>query len=211
MRRPFAASISLAVVLLAGALVVGPQLLLATAAEDETDAAPAPGAAAVVAAAQQDEPVGDEPNEADMVFATMMIPHHQQAVELSRILAATAGIDDTSVALAAFIERDQSAEIVRMQAWLDAWHQAGVLNHEHTGAMAGMATPEQIAQLDALSGVDAERRFLELMIAHHEGALDMTRAVIASGANTWIRALAKHIAGEQQLEIEAMTARLEAL
>jgi uncharacterized protein (DUF305 family) len=46
---------------------------------------------------------------------------------------------------------------------------------------------------------------------HHEGALDMTRAVIGAGTNTWIRALAKHIAAEQQLEIEAMTVRLAAL
>ncbi|GAA5093802.1 hypothetical protein GCM10025760_24460 [Microbacterium yannicii] len=217
MRRPVAASVALALAIVTAALVGAPVAIAATGAA-EADAAAAVSAdtsssraAAVVAAAQQEDDPGNEPNEADMVFAAMMIPHHAQAVELSRILAATTGIDDTSVALAAFIERDQSLEIERMQAWLDAWHGAGVLDHAHTGTMAGMATAEQIARLDALDGVAAERLFLELMIAHHEGALAMTRDVIDAGVNTWIRVLAKHVAAEQQREIEAMTARLGTL
>jgi uncharacterized protein (DUF305 family) len=146
-----------------------------------------------------------------MLFATMMIPHHAQAVQLSALLAATPGIDHTSQALAAFIERDQSQEIERMQAWLDAWHGEGVLDHDHAGTMAGMATPAQIEEFDALEAVAAEKMFLELMIVHHEGALDMAREVIAAGQNTWIRALAKHVASEQQREIEAMTSRLGAM
>ncbi|WP_127792139.1 DUF305 domain-containing protein [Agromyces sp. LHK192] len=225
MRRPLATSISIAAVVLASALGVGvvlagapPEAVAGGAAEASRaggtagGTAGADGAAAVFAAAQVErDPLGDVPNEADLEFATMMIPHHAQAVELSRILAATRGIDQTSAALAAFIERDQGAEIVRMQGWLDAWHETGAVGHEHGGFMSGMATAEQIAEFDALDGVAAERRFLELMIVHHEGALAMTRDAIAAGRNSWIRALAKHIASEQQREIEAMVARLEQL
>ena len=205
MRRPFATAVSLAAFLVTGALAVGVQLLPAASAA--TPAAP-DGAGAVVTAAQQDEPVDDVPNEADMGFAAMMIPHHQQAIELSQVLAATPGIGDASTSLAAAIERDQTAEVTQMQAWIDAWHQVGILDHDHSGTMSGMATPEQIAQLRTMSGAAAEKRFLELMIFHHEGALEMARTAMAAGHNSFIRALAKHVAAEQQREIEAMTARL---
>ncbi|MCT9819012.1 DUF305 domain-containing protein [Microbacterium sp. W1N] len=210
MRRPLAAAVSAAAVLVTGALLAS-ALGWAAGASRPVAASSDGGAALVVTAAQRDAQVDDVPVEADMVFATMMIPHHAQAVELSRILAATPGIDDTSRALAAFIDRDQSAEIVQMTDWLGAWHQIGVMDHDHTGSMAGMATPEQVAALDALEGVAAEKRFLELMIVHHDGALQMTREVIVAGNNSWIRALAKHVAAEQQREIEAMTARLAVL
>lgn len=155
----------------------------------------------------------ETPNAADLEFTAMMVPHHRQAVELAAILAGTPGVDDTSLALAAFIERDQTAEIDQMQDWLDAWSAAGT-SHHGTAAMAGMAgmaTPEQVAALDALEGVDAERRFLELMIAHHEGALEMTEPVLREGRNSFVRSVAKHVASEQQREIEAMTVRLGTL
>lgn len=212
MRRPFAAAASAAISLVIAATIGGGLAWSAAANAASATAAPGEdGATAVLAAAQRDDPADDVPVEADMVFATMMIPHHAQAVELARILAATPGIDETSTALAAFIDRDQSAEIVQMTAWLDAWHGVGIMDHSHSGTMAGMATPEQIARLDALDGVAAERLFLELMVVHHEGALVMTRDVITGGRNSWIRALAKHVAAEQQREIEAMTARLAVL
>ncbi|WP_019182007.1 DUF305 domain-containing protein [Microbacterium yannicii] len=209
MRRPFATAVSLAAFLVTGALAVGVQLSPSATA---TESPPAPdGAGAVFAAAQQEEPVDDVPNEADMGFAAMMIPHHQQAIELSQILAGTPGIGDASTSLAVAIERDQAAEVAQMQAWIDAWHQVGILDHDHSGTMSGMATPEQIAELRDLSGPEAEKRFLELMIFHHEGALDMARTAMAAGHNSFIRALAKHVAAEQQREIEAMTARLGTL
>ncbi|KRA25716.1 hypothetical protein ASD65_15755 [Microbacterium sp. Root61] len=210
MRRPVATASAVAVFLVCGALFLGIQLTpAAPAAATRPQSAPAeaPDPAAVSAR----DAVEDIPNDADMMFASMMIPHHQQAVELSRILAATDGIDDVSIALAAFIDRDQTREITDMQAWLDAWHRSGMMSHDGNGFMAGMATPEQIAALEAASDVVAEKLFLELMIAHHQGALLMTTEVLREGNNSYIRALAKHIAAEQEREIEAMTARRDTM
>jgi len=211
MRRPYAAAVSLSVFLLAGAVAIGVQQLPAASAP--AVASEVDGAATVVASGQRSEQEEDLPNEADMIFATMMAPHHEQAIELARILAATPGVGLVSTGLAGSIERDQAAEIAQMRAWLDAWHQVGIMDHDHGhgATMSGMATPEQIAGLDALSGQAAERRFLELMIAHHTGALEMARTAIAEGTNSFIRTLAKHIAAEQQREIEAMTARIGVL
>lgn len=204
MRRPFAAAISLAMLMVTGALFVGAQLVPTAAASS------AATTAGTSAGAEQDDD-GDLPNDADMMFAVMMVPHHEQAIELSRILAATPGIDQFSTALAAFIERDQAREIADMQAWTDAWHRAGIMDHDANGVMAGMATPEQIAALDAAEGLAAEKLFLDLMIAHHEGALVMAKEVVAAGTNSYIRALAKHIASEQEREIEAMRVRREVM
>ncbi|SDZ55753.1 DUF305 domain-containing protein [Herbiconiux ginsengi] len=199
MRRPLAAASSFAVSILIAAVMVGVQLVPSTTLSPE-------------AAHTAQDDGDDRPNDADMMFATMMIPHHQQAVELSRILADTAGIDDISVALAAFIERDQGREITDMQAWLDAWRRTGIMRHHHSdGAMAGMANADQVAELAAAEGVHAEQLFLDLMIVHHEGALVMTRQALAAGNNSYIRALAKHVAAEQEREIEAMQARRDTL
>lgn len=212
MRRPLATSTALAVFLVGGALAVGVQLVPAAVPE-----ASAAGIVAETGATAVNAPVADLPNEADMMFAAMMIPHHQQAVELARILADTPDIDGFSTALAAFIDSDQSREIAEMEAWMQAWHQTGIVHHEGSapmtdaGSTMGMATPDQIAEFDAMTGRAAETRFLELMIAHHRGALEMTREALAVGENSYIRALAKHVAAEQEREIEAMTARLGAL
>jgi len=226
MRRPIATTVALAVVLVAGAAMIGPRLAAVDAAlaAERIDGAPgstvmaASGRAAASDALVPADSTGgtatsvdDVPNDADMMFAMMMVPHHEQAVELSRLLATTPDVDGFSTSLAAFIEADQTKEIVAMNAWLDAWHGVGVMNHEPGGAMSGMATPEQIAELDALSGVAAEARFLELMIAHHRGALAMAEEAIADGRNSYIRSLAKHIAAEQEREIAAMALRLDEL
>lgn len=223
MRRPIATTVALAVVLVGGAALIGPRLAAADAAQatERIDGAPGSTVMAASGRAEASEAlvpsgaadgtaasVDDVPDDADMLFAMMMVPHHEQAVELSRMLAATPGIDGFSTSLAAFIEADQTKEIVAMNAWLDAWHGVGIMNHDSGGAMAGMATPEQIAEFDALSGAAAEARFLELMIAHHRGALAMADDAIADGRNSYIRSLAKHIAAEQEREIAAMTLRL---
>lgn len=223
-RAVLAAVFSLTVVGGAGAFVtLAPQHLAPPSSSSSSEGAVVRSAGSVTSgrtsggspgssAPARDDAV-ETPNAADLEFTAMMVPHHRQAVELAAILAATPGVDDTSLALAAFIERDQTAEIDQMQDWLDAWSAAGT-SHHGTAAMAGMAgmaTPEQVAALDALEGVDAERRFLELMIAHHEGALEMTEPVLREGRNSFVRSVAKHVASEQQREIEAMTVRLGTL
>ena len=217
MRRPVATAVVVALTLALGGAGLGVHLA-SSLSDSAPDAAGDAVGQTVFDSAQQTNPVvasvdsgDDEPNEGDLMFADMMVPHHEQAIELARILAATPQIDEFSSTLAAFIERDQAREIEQMSSWSQAWRDAGVSGHGQHGTMAGMATPEQIAQFDSLEGEAAETMFLELMIAHHEGALVMAQEVLSTGSNSFIRTLAKHIAAEQEREIEAMRLRLEAL
>ena len=75
--------------------------------------------------------------------------------------------------------------------------------------MPGMATPEQVAELSAASGIEAERLFLRLMIAHHRGALEMSRAVLERSEHPAVLAFARGVLTSQQSETELMTAMLE--
>jgi uncharacterized protein (DUF305 family) len=187
-------------------------------------------------AAQGASIVSGFPVEADHCFVEAMIPHHQQALELSRLILTAGDARDRTHALAEFIERDQSAEIETMQQWQDAWAEAaatapaaasghsahgtaspesavhGCGSHTDHAAMKGMATPEQLAMLAELAVADgprADRMFLRLMIVHHEGALEMATRAVMEGSNAFVRSTAKHVLVEQAREIAAMDALLE--
>ena len=71
--------------------------------------------------------------------------------------------------------------------------------------MPGLATPAQVEELRGLTGAPAERRFLELMIAHHQGAVEMADAVLARSSNDVVVALAQSIVDSQTSEIDLMT------
>ncbi len=71
-------------------------------------------------------------------------------------------------------------------------------------AMPGMLSAEQLESLRTAPTHEAEIRYLELMIPHHEGALEMSREVIVEGRNGYTISMAKHILNEQQREIQAM-------
>lgn len=182
------------------------------------------------------------PVEADYCFVEAMIPHHEQALELSALVLSAPEARERTRALAEFIEKDQSTEIETMQRWQDAWAQtvptaAGSQTSSHGGhdqvelaasadlargcgthtdhtAMKGMATPEQLEALAAMApadGLAADRLFLELMIVHHEGALEMATLAVQEGSNAYVRSSAKHVLIEQAREIAAMTALLAEL
>lgn len=178
-----------------------------------------------------------EANEADVTFAQDMIVHHLQALEMVNLVDGRL-TDPQVAALADRIRAAQAPEIDTMARWLvqhdapvpEAAQQAGVdlaelgaepLEHgggsghgDHGGAhaeMPGMATPEQLAELGSAEGVVADRMFLELMIAHHEGALAMAAEQTDSGSDLVISELALGIYAEQQAEIGRMTDLLERL
>jgi len=156
--------------------------------------------------------------EGDVYFAQMMIPHHQQALEMSEIALAK----DTSPAVAELareIRREQDPEIVLMRAWLAEW---GAEELPHTGAgpgeesddghdheMPGMASGEQMVALAEGSGRDFERMWLEMMIAHHEGAIEMAEQVEGTTDDPEVRALATAITEAQREEIDRMQGLLD--
>ncbi|MCO7275506.1 DUF305 domain-containing protein [Cellulosimicrobium cellulans] len=147
---------------------------------------------------------------ADVMFAQMMIPHHEQAVEMSAIVLAKDGVDERVVALAEQIEAAQAPEIEQMTAMLDRWG-ADPSGGDHAGHMGGMLDDDALAALEAAPAEEAQRLFLEGMVEHHEGAVAMAQDVLAEGEDPEVLALAEEIVAAQQEEIDAMRSLLAEL
>ncbi|MFW6691814.1 DUF305 domain-containing protein [Streptomyces sp. MAR4 CNX-425] len=169
------------------------------------DSARAPAAAAQAAA-----------NEADAQFVTMMIPHHYQALVMSR-LAPTRSTDDAVLALAERIDVEQDLEIYMMQSW-QGWHDLTVTDAEQAYQRLlqnpemlermGMATPAEIDTLGASSGTAFDVQYLTLMIEHHQGAVRMLRDVIINGSDETLRQWATDMLTTQKTQIAQMEAML---
>ena len=158
-------------------------------------------------------PMGDtgEQNAADVMFVQMMIPHHEQAIEMSEVILAKDGVDPEIAALAEQIRAAQEPEIALMEQWLDDWglpSMGGMDQGMGHGGMGGMASDAQMAELEAASGSEGSPLFLELMIEHHEGAVDMANDVIDDGRSVDVRRLAEQIVTSQTAEISTMRALL---
>jgi uncharacterized protein (DUF305 family) len=149
---------------------------------------------------------------ADAMFAQMMIPHHEQAVEMAT-LAETRAESPEILELAAEIKGAQQPEIDQMTGWLEEWGMPVMSGMdamgEHGGhGMSGMMNEDQMRQLEGASGAEFDRLFAEYMIEHHEGAIDMAEDVVDS-KDPRVAALAKEIITAQEAEIQQMKAFLE--
>ena len=142
---------------------------------------------------------------ADQMFVTMMIPHHQQAIEMSELILEKDGVDTRIVELAERIKAAQGPEIELMQGWLDDW---GVPHDpDASGGMDhgdGMMSEADMTALREAAGPEAGPLFLEQMIAHHEGAVEMAEAVLSDGQDPDVLALAERIIDDQTAEIAEM-------
>ncbi|MEO6998285.1 MAG: DUF305 domain-containing protein [Terracoccus sp.] len=148
-------------------------------------------------------------NAADVTFATGMVPHHQQAVTMSEMAQKQA--TNTKVkALAAEIQAAQGPEIATMTGWLTTWGQPAPTSGGHdmsqmggTG-MGGMMTDEQMQQLSSASGAAFDRMWLQMMVAHHQGAVEMSGTELSDGQNADAKKLAQQIIDAQKKEITVM-------
>ncbi|MFI6496791.1 DUF305 domain-containing protein [Nonomuraea typhae] len=148
-------------------------------------------------------------NDADVMFAQMMIPHHRQAVEMAD-LAETRAADKEIKELAAKIKGAQDPEIQTMEGWLKEWGKpmpTGGMDH----SMPGIMSEEDMKKLEAAKGAAFDRMFAELMIAHHNGAIEMARTELEQGSDPRAKALAKAIESAQQAEVAQMRKLLERL
>ncbi|CAA9213143.1 MAG: Multicopper oxidase [uncultured Arthrobacter sp.] len=161
-------------------------------------------------------------NAADVEFAAGMIPHHEQAVEMSDSMLAKAGIDPEVTALATRIKAAQAPEIRTMKAWLDDWGKPGAgggsgAGHgsghggEAAGTGSGMMSGEQLEELAGAEGDEASQLFLAGMIEHHKGAIDMAEQELEAGADPGAKDLAASIVQAQESEIKEMEALLAGL
>lgn len=142
-------------------------------------------------------------NNADVMFAQMMIPHHEQAVEMSDVILAKDGIDDRVIALATQIKDAQEPEITQLKEWLGEWgaeESASDMDHN----MDGMMSDDDMQALEAATGAEASKLFLEQMVKHHTGAIDMAQTEIADGKNADAKAMAETIVSTQTDEITTM-------
>lgn len=173
---------------------------------------------------------------AEAGFARDMQAHHVQGVEMAMIIRDRT--DDPETRLLGYdIATTQGQQSGQLYGWLSEWGLGqfgsepsmtwmtrpaldGAVGHAHGGTdaastdhvpggpMPGMATPEQLAELQAASGVEAERLFLTLMIAHHKGALEMAESVLERSTNSVIVPFANSVLASQQSEIELMESML---
>lgn len=165
--------------------------------------------------------VGQHPyTEADVAFMQGMIAHHAQALVMTNLVPESTD-NETIHLLARRIDISQEDEIILMERWLEsrgeevpdpemvAHHAAG-----HGALMPGMLTGAQLAELEAARGNAFDRLFLQYMIQHHVGALDMVRELFASeagGHETEIWQFASHVDADQRVEIDRMSRLLESM
>lgn len=145
-------------------------------------------------------------NQADVMFAQMMIPHHEQAIEMADMVLAKDGIDPGVTSLAEDIKAAQQPEIDQLETWLDGWgmdmgDMDGMDGMDHGG---GMMSDDDMAALEAATGDEASRLFLEQMTEHHEGAIEMAQDEVDDGQNADAVALAQSIIETQTAEIAQM-------
>lgn len=150
-------------------------------------------------------------NAQDVSFAQGMIPHHRQALEMAELAAdraASAQVKD----LAARVEKAQDPEIKTMSGWLKSWGEEvpeagesmpGMDHGTHSG-MPGMMDDAEMTKLEKASGKEFDALFLNLMVEHHEGAVDMAETEKSKGAYEPATAMADDIVTAQTAEIEEM-------
>ena len=137
---------------------------------------------------------------ADLMFARMMIPHHQQAVDMSE-LAIEKSTDPEVLALAEQIRDAQTVEIALMEGWLD---DAGVrMPMGDRMPMGGMLSDDEMTALEDATAAEFDGLYLEGMIDHHEGAIRMARMILDSD-HPDVKALGEAIVESQTAEIELM-------
>ena len=151
-------------------------------------------------------------NDADITFASSMVMHHQQAIEMADVFLEKSDVDARVTALAEKIKAAQMPEMDTMNGWLEAWGASSESMGGHDmGDMAGSMSEEDMTALTESTGAEANRLFLTQMTAHHTGAVEMANEEIASGQNPEAIALAEKIVEDQTAEIEEMNNLLATL
>lgn len=185
-----------------------------TATQQSAPASPATGSAEAAAH-----------NKADVMFAHMMIPHHQQALELAALVPERS-TNTELITLASTISAEQQPEIDQMRVMLAQWNAMPGMpgspgmpempGHGGHGGMGGMGMPGMVdaatmTKLAGLSGQPFDVLWLQSMIAHHQGAIDMAETEVADGTNPEMVTLAKGIVTAQQAEVAQMQKMLAGL
>ena len=167
--------------------VAGPSLRAALTSHEET-----------AASAEADY------NDTDVHFLGMMVPHHEQAIEMSDVLLAS-DVDDAQVRdLAQRIKDGQERENTQMRTWADEWGIQEDMEHHSKHIANGMFHPEQLNEFASLSGDELRTAFLEMMHFHHAHVINMTQDEIDRGAYAPLREMAQEMVDVQTAEMGEM-------
>jgi len=187
-----------------GAIATAVLLVVAVSACSETD--PSPGTSSSAPAAAH--------NDVDVTFATDMIGHHRQALEMAD-MAEGRDLDPDVEKLIDDIRAAQAPEIEKLEGWLEEWGEDVPADGGHGGhgmdgeMMPGMMSDEQMSELGRSKDAAFQRMWLTMMIDHHVGAVDMARAEVAGGEHEPAVELAQQIIDSQSAEIEQMRSMLQ--
>ncbi|MDQ0748955.1 uncharacterized protein (DUF305 family) [Streptomyces africanus] len=209
-----------------GAITAGGLLLAACGGNDMEGMDHGSGSSASASAsptpATGEKPASGAFNDADVMFAQMMIPHHEQALEMAGL--ADGRVSDAEVkSLVADIEKAQDPEIRTMKSWLKAWgkpesagegmpgmdHGSGGM--DHGSGMSGMMSDEDMKKLEGAKGTEFDRMFAEMMIEHHKGAITMAEDEQKNGRNATAKKLAADVVKAQSAEVEKFEKILDRL
>ncbi|MEU8677778.1 DUF305 domain-containing protein [Streptomyces sp. NPDC048560] len=155
-------------------------------------------------------------NDADVTFAQAMIPHHQEALEMAGMADGRAS-DQRIRTLAGQIEEAQAPEIKTLRSWLTSWGKPESPGMEHSGTghgggdMPGMMSDEDMDALVDAVGTDFDRRFAQMMIEHHNGAIDMAKDEQENGLSGAAKKFAGKVIDDQSTEIKQMQSVLDQL
>lgn len=193
-------------------IAAGLATLVLGACGGESDTAAPPAAAGTTtpgATTPSATAASTQHNDADVMFAQMMIPHHRQAVEMAKLADGRAASPEVKK-LAAAIEAAQGPEIRTLTTWLTTWGEEVPaesmpgMDHGSHGGMPGMMSEADMMTLEALSGGEFDKSWLTMMVAHHQGAVQMAQQQQKDGENPDAVALAKKIQSDQATEIATM-------
>jgi len=143
----------------------------------------------------QAAPAGEGHNSVDVMFAQMMIPHHDDAIAMVRYLQQSDGVDRQVDPLAGDITEAQVRENVDMNTWL------GEQDYPQVPSVPGQVNHQSLA---GASPAEVEEVFLTEMIAHHEHGLDMARSVVEREESPVMTDLSQTMVEDQSQEIETM-------
>lgn len=141
----------------------------------------------------------------DVMFLQMMLPHHQQGVEMVALAKERAQNEDLRM-LAAAIEQTQATEADTMRGWLTSWGEPLTAPPDSHAGHGGMreSDPREVERLSALRGAEFDQRLLNVMIAHQDDAVQMARWESGSGANREVKDLAERIDRSRTAQIGMM-------
>jgi uncharacterized protein (DUF305 family) len=152
-------------------------------------------------------PAEAAPNDADVSFTQNMIPHHQQAMEMAKLVDTHTDRPQLHQ-LADSIESSQGLEITQLQGWLRSWGKPVMPSGGHGGhgdtEMPGMMSEADMRRLMEATGSEFDLAFVETMAAHHQGAIDMAKTELKDGSLPEVTRLAEQIIDTQQHEIDQL-------